>query len=164
MKFTYAGEYANRKIQDYLEIIKEEIIKNVPDVKSIIVGGGFGRGEGSVEVVGKRVIPINDFDLFIITKKEIEETILNEAANNAIKKLGIKNAGLEFYEFDREKYSNTFYVDLKNLTIKKLKKLLPPVRYYELRNASTVISRKDYWDLMPDYKLEDLHLTGASVF
>lgn len=66
MKFTYAGKYADRKIQDYLEIIKKEIVKNVPGVKSIILGGGFGRGEGSVEFLGKKVMPLNDFNIFVV--------------------------------------------------------------------------------------------------
>lgn len=158
MKFSQ-NKVADREVRKYLEVIKEEILNRIPNIKSIILSGGFGRGEGSVEMVGNKAIPLNDLDMYIISNDFIKEEVLNEVANKAVKRLGLKNIGIDFYEFDREVYSNTFYIDLKNLTIDKLKKLPPTIRYFELKNSSCVIYGDDYRNFIPDYKIEDLPLT-----
>lgn len=164
IKYTRLGLSVDEKIQEYVDIIVEEILKEIPSVKSIILGGGFGRGEGSVEVRKGKVIPINDFDIFIISENKVSEESLNRIANRATSRLDIKNTGVEFYEFDRERYSNTFYVDLKNLPVGKLKNLPPMARYYELKNSGSVIYGDDLRNLMPSYTVEDLPLTEGFRF
>ena len=55
-----------------MDIIIETIKKNIPptNLRSIILSGGFGRGEGSVIVEGEKVTPLKDYDILVILKKE----------------------------------------------------------------------------------------------
>lgn len=156
MKYCSCGEKAEKLIQGYVDTIVKEIVKNIPNTKSIILSGGFGRGEGSVEVKGERIIPLNDFDIYIITEKEVEEEKLNNISNEIAKKLHIKNYGNPFYILDLEKCSNSFYLDFKSITLDKLKTLPPLIRFFELKYASNVIYGEDYRPLMPPYKPEDI--------
>ena len=70
LKITLNMRYTKNKskrVEDYLnekiEIITDIIRKRIPDTIGIIMGGGFGKGEGSVVVENKEVILINDFDM-----------------------------------------------------------------------------------------------------
>ncbi len=51
-----------------LTLILEEIQAAVPDMVALILAGGFGRGEGSVIVQDGRVVPVNDYDVHVITR------------------------------------------------------------------------------------------------
>lgn len=164
MKYTLLGSRVDNKLQSYVEIIVEEITKSIPETLSIILGGGFGKEEGSVEVIGDKIIPINDFDIFIITKKRVPDKLLNDIANKATERLDLKNKGLEFYKFDRKKYADTFYLDLKTIPISRLKYLPPMIRYYELKNASSIVYGQDYRYLIPDYDIKDIPLAEGFRF
>ncbi len=63
-------------VNDYLNKIADittGIIKsNINDLISIIISGGFGKGEGSAVVKQGKVIPINDFDVYIVTLARCE--------------------------------------------------------------------------------------------
>lgn len=160
MKYTTRDSTIEKTLQKYLDLIVKVILKELPQTRSIILGGGFGRGEGSVWIKNSMVIPINDFDMFVVTDKDISEDLLNTVANKASKKLPpeIGSRGTDFYSFDRDLHAKTFYVDLKALPIKKMTSLPPMFRYFELRNASAVLWGKDYRSLIPDYQAEDLPL------
>ena len=57
-------------IDSYLERVVETIIESIPrtNIRSIILGGSFGKGEGSVIVNDQVVQPQRDFDLSIIMR------------------------------------------------------------------------------------------------
>ena len=74
---------ANPQIQKYLQVIVDTIVSQIPQTQSIILAGGFGRGEGSVIIKNKQAIPLNDFDIYIITNQAIDEHHLNHVANLA---------------------------------------------------------------------------------
>ncbi|MDP7521110.1 MAG: hypothetical protein QF567_02665, partial [Candidatus Pacearchaeota archaeon] len=84
----------SKRVEDYLnekiEIITDIIRKRIPDTIGIIMGGGFGKGEGSVVVENKEVILINDFDMYVVAKKEYDEDIINDIAQEASRKIGKK--------------------------------------------------------------------------
>lgn len=148
----------NEVIQRYVDIINDEILREIPSTKSIILSGGFGRGEGSIELKNRKPTPVNDFDMYIITEKPIDEKKLNKVANKATQKLSLGRTGVPFYIFDRKYYSNAFYIDLKAIPIDKLKNIPPMIKYYELKNASTVVYGDNYLDLIPEYATQDIPL------
>ncbi len=156
MKYTILGSEVNDQIQNIVDVMVDEVRKNVPGVLSIILGGGFGKGEGSVQIKEGKVIPVNDFDAYIITEGPVDDKLLNDVANKATARLTLENKGLEFYEFDRKKYADTFYLDLKAIPVYKLKDLPPMTRYFEIKNASSVVYGQDYRYLMPDYDFTDI--------
>ena len=157
MKYTQLSAEVNNKVQEHLDVVKEEILKAIPNTISIILYGGFGRGEGSVKVVGKDVMPANDYDIYVITKKRVDDEILDGIAKTVAKRLGKK--GIEFHSFSKEQtIKDSFYLDLKCLTTDQLRKLFPMIRYYELRNSTTIIYGEDVRKLIPDYHVNDIPL------
>ncbi|MEK6937106.1 MAG: hypothetical protein AABW58_03480 [Nanoarchaeota archaeon] len=156
-KYTALGTDVDKEVQKQLDIVSEEINKEIKDVKSIIVYGGFGRGEGSVKKVNNKYYPANDFDVYVITKKKVNGSLLDEIAKKVAKRLGSK--GIEFNKFDKNwSFEDNFYLDLKCLTLKELRRLVPLLRYYELRNASNIFYGEEVRNLIPDYKAEEIPL------
>ena len=139
MKYTQAGAKADQLIQSYLDVIIPVILNNIPLVLSIILGGGAGRGEGSVGIQNGKLTPQNDLELFLITDGPVDEDVINQTANLAIKKLDLPQTGATFYEFKHKVFANTFYIDMKVIPVAKLPHLLPMFRYYELKYASQVV-------------------------
>ncbi len=155
MKYTknkskLVESYLNEKIRIIIDIIR----KRIPDTISIIMGGGFGKGEGSVVVKNKEVILINDFDMYVIAKKEYSEEIINNIAQEASRKIGKKGIS-SFIKFNKNRplLKDFFYIDLKVIPINYLKKLPPMVKYYDLKNSSKVIYGKNVLDNIPDFEL-----------
>ena len=56
-------------IESHLKLIIEELSK-ITQVREIILGGGFGRGEGSVILRNGKIRPVNDYDIFVIADDE----------------------------------------------------------------------------------------------
>ncbi len=160
MKFTQQGKEIDKQIKNYLDTVVKIILKEFPGVRSILLGGGSGRGEGSVCLDEKgKAIPQNDFEFFLITSKPIKEELINKVANKAIREIDIGPSGADFYNFKREIFANTFYIDMKVIPISKLPFLLPMFRYYELKHASHLLWGRDYRYLIPDYQIKDFPTT-----
>ena len=120
LKITLNMRYTKNKskrVEDYLnekiEIITDIIRKRIPDTIGIIMGGGFGKGEGSVVVENKEVILINDFDMYVVAKKEYDEDIINDIAQEASRKIGKKGIS-SFVKFNKNRplLKDFFYIQL----------------------------------------------------
>jgi len=160
LKFTQQGKSIDDKIRIQLEIIIQTIRDEIPDVKSIILGGGFSRGEGSVKLIKNKIFPLNDYDIYVITEKSYDEKFIDKIANKAANKIGYKGIAI-LHEFKKseQKIEKNFYIDLKCLTEKQLKKLLPRLRYYELKYSTEIIyakDKEDYRNLIPSFKLNQI--------
>jgi len=154
-RFTLDGGEAEKDIERQLKVVTDEICKEIKDVESVLIYGGFGRGEGSVKKANNRYYPANDFDVYAITRKKADDDVLDEIARRVAEKLGSK--GIPFKRFDKDwSFENNFYLDLKCLTLDELRRLFPMLRYYELRNASNVIYGNDVRNLIPDYKIDEI--------
>jgi predicted nucleotidyltransferase len=151
LKYTVSKK-ADRKIQYDLDIIKRIIIKRINPI-SIILFGGFGKGEGSFEIVKGKTLPLNDYDLYIIAKEKISDKILDEVGKECSKAIG--RGGLEFVETPHEVYDKNrfFHVDLRCLTLNELKRLKKTNRTYELKHASTVIYGRDLRNKIKNFSL-----------
>src|SRR3989338_6001495 len=151
MKYAKSKE-ADKKVEADLKIIKKIIIEEL-NPESLILFGGFGRGEGSFEIKNKRIIPLNDYDMYVVTKKKIPDEKLEEVGKKASNAIG--KGGGEFVEnykniYDREKY---FHVDLRWLDYNNLKNLRRINRTYELKYGSTIIYGEDVRKKIPDIKI-----------
>ena len=109
-----------KRINDDLYIIQQIILENFNYVESIILAGGFGRGEGSVLIHEEEVQPINDYDLYVITKFNSQKNIINKVRNLISSVVKIRQ------------------VDLEVIPVKKLKSLKPTMANYDLKYASYV--------------------------
>jgi len=59
----------NKEVDDHVNKDLQHIVERIRQVSSareIILGGGFGRGEGSVIIEQNEIRPVNDYDLFVI--------------------------------------------------------------------------------------------------
>jgi len=151
----------DKQLQVYLDTVVEIINKKIDKVVSVILSGGFGRGEGSFLIEKGKVCPLNDFDVYVVTKNKISEDILNEVASEARNLIGTKGISMHIFERDRltnsdNSYSQLFYVDLKAFPLDYFRHLPPIMRYYDLKNAGSVIGGKNVFSEMADYKLGDL--------
>ncbi|MFH0831814.1 MAG: hypothetical protein V1886_03040 [archaeon] len=151
MKYTISKK-ADEKVESELEIIKRIIIKKLNPI-SIILFGGFGRGEGSFEIKNSRVIPLNDYDIYVVAKRNIPGDVLDKVGRECSNAIG--RGGLEFAEtyqgiYDKNKF---FHVDLRCLVYSQLGKMRRINRTYELKHASTVIYGEDVRSRINDIEI-----------
>ena len=92
-KFSQFGRKVDKVVESHMEIIIEEAKKELKDIISILVIGGLGRGEGSFLIKNKKVFPLNDYDLYLITEKKVNFDILKRISMNATKRI-LKNSGM----------------------------------------------------------------------
>jgi hypothetical protein len=68
--FTACGDpRLEERVRADLERCVERLREVLPPsgVQGIVLGGGFGRGEGGVRRAGRELVPYNDYDLFVVT-------------------------------------------------------------------------------------------------
>jgi hypothetical protein len=158
--YSKYGEIVDKEVKKHMEIIIEEVKKIIPDVVSIMVIGGLARGEGSFIVEKKEITPLNDYDIYLITKKKIDFDTLKLISENASKKINKKTN----FSFSESSSLMEFYVDLRNMTVKEIKKVEPMLKYFEIRESAKVIYGKDVRKIMPPFSLEDIPLEEGFRF
>lgn len=143
---VYNDKAINSKIEKDLEFIKTEVLNRFTGVKNLILTGGFGRGEGGVLLQDKKIIPVNDYDIVLITDK-----IQDSHKIQAMKK-------------HLEKNLQVTWVDIKNLTEKNLKKLKLSIFNYDLKYASHVFyGNKEIVNLIPVMDAANLPLIEGEI-
>lgn len=155
LKYTTSLE-ADKKIQEDIDIINK-IILNYFTPRAIVMFGGFGHGGGSFKKRtrnGKTVItPLNDYDLYIIQEKNIDGEKLEKVGEECSHALG--RGGVEIVENFDEKYDENkcFHVDLHFVNLKKLKKLHPTQRSFDLKTSRVVWGDEKVLSQIPDIKV-----------
>tara|TARA_B100000745_G_scaffold299835_1_gene251694 strand:- start:460 stop:1605 length:1146 start_codon:yes stop_codon:yes gene_type:complete len=120
-KFTiHDNQDIYHRISSDLDLITQIILNKFTNIESIVLAGGFGRGEGSVLIVDNDIQPINDYDIYIITKNNSEIVDLEDLRNSFLKRVQIRQ------------------VDIELIQAKKLKYLKPTMANYDLKYASYV--------------------------
>ncbi len=164
MKYT-TSEIGDSKIISDMEIICKEILNRIKNIETIILTGGYSKGEGAVKIEGKKVFPYNDYDIQVISRTILTKKEIDKISIEISEKLGYKGI-TNFYPFKKEeqKMRNNFYIDLKVDSLQSLKKMLPRIRTYELKNKSKILYGKDLRYLIPNYSLKEIPLSeGAKL-
>jgi len=151
MKYTVSKE-ANKKIEKDTEVIKEIVLKEVSP-RAIVMFGGFGHGGGSFKKIKGKILPLNDYDLYLIVKKKIDDEKLEKLGEKCSKALG--RGGLEIVENFGEKYDENkfFHVDLHCVEEGKLKELYPLQRTFDLKTSIVVYGDKNILKKIPKIKI-----------
>jgi len=151
MKYT-TSKQADERIESDLKIIKEIILKKINPL-AIIFFGGFGHGEGSFKKINGKITPLNDYDLYLITKNKIGGETLEILGQECSAAIG--RGGLEIVEnFDKTYDENKFFhVDLHCISSKNLSKLYPTQRTFDLKTSSVIYGNKEITKKIPEVKI-----------
>jgi len=88
-KYTAYGDKVDEYIKkNYLDKIIESFVRDCDPI-SIILFGGFGKGEGSIQAIDGKPVPYNDFDLYVVTNSKLSDEKLDEMSMNASREIGM---------------------------------------------------------------------------
>ena len=136
--YTKTGGGADQLVADALDVVVAEIVRAVPGLRSVLLAGGFGRGEGSVELRDGGPRLINDFDIYIITRRYVPDDYLEEMATRCSALIGKGGQAYEEAFEERYTFERFFHVDIRCLVESRLRLLPPSIRYFELRHAAVL--------------------------
>jgi hypothetical protein len=151
----YNSEKVNQVIRQHLKLITEEILnfKDRLGLVSIILTGGFGRGEGSVLIKDRVVKPVNDYDISIIVKKHAPFLknvpdprvfgIISQISSKIKNKIQSAGVDIDILLYDQLPYSEN---SIKN---------------FEKRFGSQVIWGLDAIGLLPEYDPKEIPLSDG---
>ena len=148
-KYTVKGDAAfDERLDEYLEHVTETVKNSVfsKDVAALLLGGGYGRGEGGVfKGFNGRTKLYNDLDFFVITRSVTPWR--RKKIDSFFKDLG-KSCCWEFgVEVDFSAAKST----------RALKKMVPNMMWQELLAGNKVVyGKKEVLQDLPVYDLNDL--------
>jgi hypothetical protein len=138
-----ASSAVNNQIDQKLQTVVKTLIENVHGIKSIMIAGGFGKGEGSIKLTEDgKVICLRDFDIICIVNHKPSLKAVEEVEEKVYKSLGIPNP----ISCDFERGQN-FAVDLKFLRENDL--IYPDIYFYDIKTASQVLWGEDLREINP---------------
>lgn len=148
MSYTQLNdERIDNKIEQELQIVCEEILKVIKPV-SIILFGGFGRGEGSAQISNGEVVLSKDYDTLLVVKKKLSPSVIYQMSENIHRRLGRTNP---LDSVDMEMGSG---VSLVQYTLVDLL-YFRDAKTYEIKAASKLLWGEDIREKIP-LKPEDL--------
>jgi hypothetical protein len=110
------------KLDTHLQQIVENVVSLCPELRAIILYGGYGRNEGSwIIEEGGDCRPYNDYDILLVIENKIPNCIIDSLRKDLAKQIGIR------------------WVDIGQKTPVELKKLKPSIYNYDLKYASKII-------------------------
>jgi hypothetical protein len=129
-------------LQHQLDVIVKGIVETYGADTSIVLAGGFGRGEGSVlQLDQKTTVPLHDFDIYAITTRRVDSEKHASMEEKIYSQLR-KTIGPELTP-DR------FALGVEVIPYKSISRLPPDISAYELKAASTVLHGPDVRHLIP---------------
>jgi len=150
---VYEEDWIDEQISSQLGLITETILKNIAGVKSIILTGGFGRGEGSIKFIGnKMVMPLKDYDIVVVVEEVPSEKDRRKLQRKIYSKLGIEDPESSLFRFSK------FVVDIMFNTKNSLTS--PDISDYELKAASSILYGEDIRNLNP-WGYDDIPLSSG---
>ena len=127
----------DQQIRCQINVIVGILTRNFPEIHSIILTGGFGKGEGSVKIFDGMVKPLRDFDIVVILKKPVSRKNVE-----MVKRLLVNDTN----QTGNYKYAQEFCIDLTVGTLNTIN-LFPDITTYDMKN-SKVIYGKDIRQLI----------------
>ena len=139
-KYTiHDDKLVDLQIQERIDEIVSDIVKNIPSVDSLILTGGFGKGEGSAVISDGKVRPLRDFDFVIVSDKKVSP----ESIQNVKELLGQDS------QCDAYKYNKDFSIDISTTSLDNIN-IFPDVMTYDFKNSKVVygedIRKKIRWN------------------
>jgi len=150
---SYKSTWVDAQIASRVRLITGIILENVPYVRSILLTGGFGKGEGSVKTTNDaEVICLRDFDIVVIVDRIPKEKAVQKLYNQIYRSLNLTNPEYMLFRF------SNFVVDIKFLRKKDL--IYPDIWFYDLKAASQLLYGEDLRNLIP-WSKEEIPLSSG---
>jgi hypothetical protein len=151
MKYT-TSKQADERVEQDLEIIKKIVLKEINPI-AIVFFGGFGHGNGSFKKINGKITPLNDYDLYLITKKRVSGQVLEKLGEECSAAIG--RGGLEIVENFEKTYDENkfFHVDLHCIPYKTLSKLYPTQRTFDIKTSLVIYGDKNVLQKIPAVKI-----------
>lgn len=144
-----------QSLQKQLDIIVKHTVELYGRDCTVILAGGFGRGEGSIRLnKNKTAIPLHDFDTYVITNLTV-----NSARHEAMEKALM---GELSKVTDTDLQEENFVLGVEVVPRRSLKRLPPDLSTYEMKASSTVLYGKDVRAEIPVTK-QDIALGSAAI-
>lgn len=121
----------DEKIAADLRLVVDKVTIASP-VLAIVLGGGFGRGEGSVLVTENGIQPLNDYDLFVVVPDD-DRTDFRSLSTKIIGEVDVR------------------LIDLMPIKVSSLSKLPPTQSNYDLKYGSRHLWGENVLDVIPQY-------------
>jgi len=141
-------------LQKQLDIIVRETVRTFGSDCTIILGGGFGRGEGSIRFVEKTPIPLHDFDLYVVTDRKIDTRTSDSMQSTVLKQL----SQLTGYDLAAQ----GFVLGVEVVPLNSLPRLPPDLSTYEMKASSTVLYGHDIRSRIPIIE-DDVALASGAI-
>lgn len=133
----------NKQIDAQLDEVVKAILKTIPQARSIIITGGFGKGEGSVRIAKDgEVRCLRDFDIVCILDRIPNRTDASKIHEQIQKSLGLPSEKDTLFP-----RSKGFLVDIKFLQKRDL--IHPDIYFCDLKTASQILWGEDVRSLIP---------------
>jgi hypothetical protein len=149
---VYGNAGFDEKIDRDMALILNSVLEKIPenDIAAVILGGGYGRGEGGVVIDGNTMRLYNDYDLFIIS-----DDISSAKIKRYQKALAVISIGLT------EKIGiDVDFSLLKNRS--QLKNTGFLMMWYELKMGHKVIyGNRNILDTLPEYDANSMPVSEA---
>lgn len=136
---------ADRKIEEDLKDIVNILKRSTDGIYSILLVGALGKGEGLADSDNNLY---SDYDVFVITKHSLSSKI---KANTIAR---IREVIGKYYK----DYKKELKIDVRYFELSRLKKVLPILRFFDMKYASTVIYGKDAKRMIPGFVASQLPL------
>lgn len=130
----------DEQIENKIQAIVAKLTEAFPEIHSIILTGGFGKGEGSIRITDGTVKPLRDFDFIVVFKKHAPRRQFGKFVTN----LNVSNESESIYEY---KYSKDFALDIHATTIENLNSY-PDVVTFDLKESHVVYGHDIRNDIM----------------
>jgi len=139
-KYTFFDDpLSDSLIDTHLKCITSEVVDNLSPL-SVILGGSFGREEGSVMREGSAVEILSDYEIGVVTKKFWKRKVIDKLSQNLSSRLKLE-VSLFWITPCRLKYNK-----LKNLSFGPS---LPSIFMYELKTGSRLLYGENYHSSEP---------------
>ena len=137
--------FIDNHIENDLNIIAKSVLEGIKGVISLILVGGFGRGEGSVLIEDGIVKPLNDYDIVLVTDRPIDQEKIKSLTRELIDKLKIR------------------LVDLIPIEMEKIPALPPTQFNYDMKYGGYCFWGEDVLSLIPEYLPEEIPLESGKT-
>ena len=131
--------WIDQQIHSQLKLVTDAILKKVSDVSSIMLTGGFGRGEGSVIIRNGKIIVLRDFDIVLLMQRKMPSSSLHQLIEEVNDILCHESSSK--IRFERLSFS----VSILQFTLDEILHF-PDIKTYDLKARSIILYGQDIRD------------------